>query len=289
MALSAATLALVVAGVGVASADEDYDESVTAAGKTITGHYMTEGEGKMFYAAGYIFETKEAANVASIECVSGGTAKEDAGPEGSDECLYNPPVASATVRFTGVADWPKTFTVTPFYSYDGRTYVTGKPIKVASQPSPIQIKSQTAVTCGDKKFRVLFWPQGHGEVASVGFGNFPIPHLELYKDTGSEYPDSEFRVFLANQGDGGASGLCKTATAKQTKALASPTTTSDAVVLTCSTKKAPLVDVTPVAGGTSTVVVAVGKQQVVAASFSGATGGSLEYDKKVCKAGPVPT
>lgn len=286
--MGAIALALVAVGVGAASAGEDYDESVTASGKTLTGHYMTEGEGKMFYAAGYEFGAGEAANVASIDCLGAGTAKENAGPNGSDECLYNPPVASATVKFIGVDDWPKTFTVTPFYSYDGRTYVTGKPIKVTSTPSPIQIASQTAVSCGAKKFRVLFWSQGHGEVASVGFGNFPIPHLELYKDTGKEYPDREFQAFLDNQGDANASGTCKTVTAKSTKAATSPTTTSEPVVLTCSTKKAPLVDVTPAAGGTSTFVIAVGKQQVVAASFSG-TSATLDYDKKICKASAVPT
>jgi len=288
IAVGATTLALVATGVGVASAGDDSDESVSASGKTITAEYMTPGEGKMIYAGGLEFSQADAANAASITCVSGGTPKPEGGPNNSDECLYNPPVARATVQITGVADWPKTFTVTPFYSFDGRTYVTGKPIKVTSTPSPIQITSQTAVACGAKKFRVLFWPQGHGEVASVGFANFPVPHLELYKNTGTAYPDSEFQAFLDNQGDANASGTCKTVASKTTKPASSPATTADPVVLTCSAKKAPLVDVTPAAGGSSTFVVAVGKQEVVAASFSG-TGATLDYDKKICKASAVPT
>jgi hypothetical protein len=286
--VGAMALAALAGAVTPASAADDSDESVSASGTTITAKYTTPGEGKMIYAGGLEFDANQAGNVASFSCEGVGTPKENGGPNNSDECLYNPPVASATVKFTGVADWPKTFTVTPFYSYDGRTYVTGKPITVTATPSPIQITSHTGVSCGDKKFRLLFWPQGHGEVASVGFGSFPIPHLELYQGTGGEYPDAQFKAFLDNKGDAGASGVCKTATPKATKAATSPTTTSDPVVLTCSAKKVPLVDVTPAPGGTSTFVVAVGKQQVVAASFGG-TGATLDYDKKICKAGAVPT
>ena len=35
-------------------------------------------------------------------------------------------------------------------------------------------------TCDNKKASFLFWPNGHGEIDSVGFPEFRTPHLEVY-------------------------------------------------------------------------------------------------------------
>lgn len=53
--------------------------------------------------------------------------------------------------------------------------------------------------CGESLVIVLFWPQGHGSIPSVGFAADRKPHLEVYKYGTHGYPRSNFLAY-ANAG-----------------------------------------------------------------------------------------
>lgn len=51
----------------------------------------------------------------------------------------------------------------------------------APAPSSRQVQGD----CHVQSLVVLFWPQGHGAIRSVGFPSFPIPHVEVYAYQGA--------------------------------------------------------------------------------------------------------
>jgi hypothetical protein len=84
--------------------------------------------------------------------------------------------------------------VTPFWSFDNRTYVLGSPVEVKSE-----LDEQTA-GCDGRAYRILVWPKGHGEVKSTGFAAYDEPHTDLYTGKGKAYSDTQLGVYVGGAG-----------------------------------------------------------------------------------------
>jgi hypothetical protein len=54
--------------------------------------------------------------------------------------------------------------------------------------------------CGESLVIILFWPQGHGSISSVGFSVDRKPHLEVYKYGTHGYPRSNFLAYANARG-----------------------------------------------------------------------------------------
>jgi hypothetical protein len=151
-----------------------------------------------------------------------------------------------------------------------------------------QIAGPTGLTCSVKRYRILFWPLGHPAVPSVGFGSYTLPHLELYANTGTTFPNTEYDAFLDATGSANYSALCTGAPVQSgTIPRAARKSTTSAVLLTCTFTKVPTADIAPVPNGASTFHLTAGKQRAAEATFNGESA-KLTYNKKVCKASAAP-
>jgi len=116
------------------------------------------------------------------------------GPGGAPECLWSTTRTSASVTITGKSAWPSTFAVTPFWSFDNRTYVLGSPVEVKSE-----LDQQTA-GCDGRAYRVLVWPKGHGPLKSTGFEAYEEPLADLYTGKGKAYADTQLGAYVGGAG-----------------------------------------------------------------------------------------
>lgn len=57
-------------------------------------------------------------------------------------------------------------------------------------------------SCGQTLVIILFWPQGHGSISSVGFSADRKPHLEAYKYGMHGYPRANFIAYANASGAG---------------------------------------------------------------------------------------
>jgi len=172
---------------------DESEYGVTASGTTINGTY-TAPNNQPFFVGGYQFGPDLAGNVAGITCSDGGTSQLTGGPGGAPECLWSTTRTSASVTITGKSAWPSTFTVTPFWSFDNRTYVLGSPVEVKSE-----LDEQTA-GCDGRAYRVLVWPKGHGPLKSTGFEAYEEPHADLYTGKGKAYADTQLGAYVGGAG-----------------------------------------------------------------------------------------
>jgi hypothetical protein len=156
----------------------------------------------------------------------------------------------------------------------------------------VGVSSSQAATsrigCGQKSVTFLFWPHGHHAIPSVGFPEFLVPHMEIYKP-GTTYPNSNFLGSLTAQGSasvvsschrvGGTSGSSKIDKSKAT---------GNATALTCKSKKAPVFEFTQLAGGGVRLRAFLGQAAEIVTNIR-AQGSSLKYDKTHCKAASPPS
>jgi hypothetical protein len=56
--------------------------------------------------------------------------------------------------------------------------------------------------CGEALVIILFWPHGHGSIASVGFAADRKPHLEVYRYGTHGYPRANFLAYANASGKG---------------------------------------------------------------------------------------
>jgi hypothetical protein len=63
--------------------------------------------------------------------------------------------------------------------------------------------------CGEALVIILFWPQGHGSIPSVGFSADRKPHLEVYKYGTHGYPRSNFLAYANASAKGRFGARCK--------------------------------------------------------------------------------
>jgi hypothetical protein len=264
---------------------DESEYGVSANGTTINGTY-TAPNNQMFYVGGYQFGPDLAGNVAAITCSDGGTAQLTGGPGGAPECLWSAPRASASVTITGRSAWPSTFTVTPFWSFDNRTYVLGSPVEVESE-----LTEQTA-GCDGRVYRILVWPKGHGEVKSTGFEAYDEPHADLYTGKGKTYSDNQLGAYVGGAGHielgpacAGQTSTKVSASDESLKASAIPA----AKLVVCNLKTSGVVNVShdaSDAAGFLSLFESSGKEVLtVSADDSGAT---LGFDSARCKATNAP-
>jgi hypothetical protein len=63
--------------------------------------------------------------------------------------------------------------------------------------------------CGQSLVIILFWPQGHGSIPSVGLGADHKPHVEVYKYGTHGYPRSNFVAYANASGKGRFGTHCR--------------------------------------------------------------------------------
>jgi hypothetical protein len=147
-----------------------------------------------------------------------------------------------------------------------------------------QESEDVVVDCTAKTFRILLWPEGHPEIESVDFPDFPVPHIEVYTGKGKKYPESKLVGYIDLTGAGGASDVCPPATAAPDGGT-TPQEESPAKTITCKLKEPGTVEL----GAASRAVrLFQGDTEVLEANLNGQTS-ALEFDKKACKAGKPPS
>lgn len=62
--------------------------------------------------------------------------------------------------------------------------------------------------CDQALVIVLFWPQGHGSIPSVGFSADRTPHLEIYKYGRHGYPRANFLAYANSMGKARFGATC---------------------------------------------------------------------------------
>ena len=62
--------------------------------------------------------------------------------------------------------------------------------------------------CGQALVIVLFWPQGHSSIPSVGFSAERNPHLEIYKYGRHGYPGANFLAYASSKGRARFGAMC---------------------------------------------------------------------------------
>src|SRR3989442_3883656 len=92
------------------------------------------------------------------------------------------------------------------------TAVAAGGLGLAAVPAEAQPQS-VVLNCAAKEYRILFWNNGHGAIPSVGFPDFPVPHVELYVGKGKQYPDSQLVGSTDSAGNESHSQGCTTRTA----------------------------------------------------------------------------
>jgi len=147
-----------------------------------------------------------------------------------------------------------------------------------------QESEDTVVECTAKTYRILLWPEGHEAIDSVGFPEFPVPHIEVYTGKGKKYPDSKQVGYIDLTGAGGATDLC-TAAATAPDGGTTPQEESPARKITCKLGEGGVVEL----GAASRALrLFKGDTEVLEANLNGPTS-SLEFDTKVCKTGKPPS
>ena len=146
------------------------------------------------------------------------------------------------------------------------------------------------IACGQKSVTFLFWPHGHPAIASVGFPQFLVPHMEIYKP-GSTYPNSNFLGSLTAQGSASVVGSCHrvsgtSGSSKIDKSKAK--STGSATALTCKSKTKPIFEFSTLAGGGVRLRVFLGQAAEMVTNIR-AQGSSLKYDKTHCRAASPPS
>jgi hypothetical protein len=57
--------------------------------------------------------------------------------------------------------------------------------------APSGAQDLTAVDCGSKTYRLLFWPDGHGALESVPHPPTDLPHVDVYVGKGKKFSDAQ--------------------------------------------------------------------------------------------------
>jgi hypothetical protein len=285
IAAFAALLAVAFATVGSATAD-DYGLPTVAA---VSLHAKYEApDGKPFLVGGLKMPANLTANVASITCPSGARPNLVGGPDGSPECIFPQAVTDAEVTVTGRAPWPNSFAVSPFWSFDGGTYVTGDPVMATSPGLAFDITVPTGASCATRSARVLFFPKGHGAVSALaGVSADTNPNVVVYAGTGKQFTEEQLLLNADDSGTATADGQCtaKPVSTAGTLAASRRGTTKAATQLTCAVPSASVLDVEP-SSGTTMVVVTDGTRTYASATVGSSS--KLTYDKKACTTGTLP-
>lgn len=143
----------------------------------------------------------------------------------------------------------------------------------------------TNVSCKQKVLVFLFWPNGHGEIESVGFAAYKTPHLEVYKPAPG-YPDSAFLAFAASNKLTSFATDCKGKAGKVDKPIKHKKTVTKELAFSCSVPQGALIVTKPVADGLKLDAGTRGEHIVSAAITT--SGSTFSYDGKRCSSGPAP-
>lgn len=144
-----------------------------------------------------------------------------------------------------------------------------------------------AAKCGGGSETFLFWPSGHGQITSVNFGAYPLPHLEAYK-TGTGFPNGNFRAFLDSNGQSSTAKSCKTSAPKTVGAtIKNSRSAATATQLVCKFKKNGTLYMLNAAGAHDFRVIE-GSKLVVNAHFA-AQGSKMTWDGSKCKPQAPPS
>ena len=93
-----------------------------------------------------------------------------------------------------------------------RTLLIGVSALVLALVAAVTTRSATPpkeAACGESLVIILFWPQGHGSIPSVGFAADRKPHLEVYKYGTHGYPRSNFLAYANSSGKSRFGSGCK--------------------------------------------------------------------------------
>jgi hypothetical protein len=125
----------------------------------------------------------------------------------------------------------------------------------------------TRVSCPQKNVTVLFWPHGHQEIPSVGFPQFLMPHLEVYKSAGS-YPDANELAVVQADGGTGVSKSCTPAGKRKARKFENGSRkTTKAAAVRCKSKKAAKLELVADPGKSATLRLYYGTVLGIVASF----------------------
>ena len=106
-------------------------------------------------------------------------------------------------------------------------------LAVAGQASSA---THAKVGCQHRAVDVLFWPEGHGEIESVGFPSFHAPHAELYR-SGPPYSDAR-AIAGVLPGSGTFEEPCSPTAVRTPARVGKARTIRGAATVTCSAPRA---------------------------------------------------
>jgi hypothetical protein len=145
--------------------------------------------------------------------------------------------------------------------------------------------------CKVTQVTVLFWPQGHGIVRSVGFPEFRLPHVEVYayKAAATFRPANQLAYAGTDQKNMLMKGCARTRDTGGLQQLPSRSLRAKAAV-TCSLSKPANVQLRKVAGSgvRSEVYLIEPPNKIVLSARLAARGSTLSYSSRQCRAGAAP-
>lgn len=142
--------------------------------------------------------------------------------------------------------------------------------------------------CGQTLVIVLFWPHGHGSIASVGFKADRKPHLEIYKYGTHGYPPRNSLAYANASGKSRFGSTCRPRIGNfPSGSISSRITAKRARAYSCRLPKSARI---AVRSFKSRVQVDVGTpaSRVVSAKLR-ANGSTLDFSRSACNPGKPPS
>jgi hypothetical protein len=140
----------------------------------------------------------------------------------------------------------------------------------------------TRVNCSKKDVTVFFWPHGHHSIPSLGFPEFLLPHLEVYR-SGSAYPNANELALVQADGGTAYSRTCApTGQRRATRFDERPKKTTRATALRCRARQSSKLELSDEPGKSGTLRVWYGRKLGAVAKMA-PSGSKLSFDRGYCK------
>jgi hypothetical protein len=147
------------------------------------------------------------------------------------------------------------------------------------------------------KMTFLVWPHGHPAIERIGFGDMPMPHMEIYSGSGVGHSGSRLLSWAAGgetaEPSPSTSATCISVTTlpKTLKPLGPMRTIARTAAVTCTFPASGTIDVQPVSGGKYRyrMRVVLSGSRLAAQTEVTPTGVTLRYPAKLCHVVASPT
>jgi hypothetical protein len=156
---------------------------------------------------------------------------------------------------------------------------------LAATAAPSGAQEVTASDCGSTTYRWLFWPEGHGALASVPHAATDSPHLDVYAGKGKKFLDTQ-NVAYADGVSATTNAACTPAPLPASGSGSIKSHFGKAKQLVCKSTANPIFVAVPESTVELPSLSMLGGDKLVASAQMGTSAdvaSTLDYDGKTCK------